>query len=161
MFETMRGFLDNLMSPGGGRRQFDDNDHRLAAVALLIHVADADGELDAQENSRLRALIQSRFGMDGAETSRLLREARESGHESVSVDHFVKVLNRVLDENARLKLVEMMWDIVYADGAANETEDTIVWRIAEMLEIRDEDRETLRRSRSPGHWPGPPPGSEA
>ena len=83
----------------------------------------------------------------------MVREALQSGHEAVGIDHFVNVLKRVLDEDGCLKLVEMMWDIVYADGDANETEDTIVWRIAGMLGISEKDRETLRRSRAPGHWP--------
>ena len=154
MFDTLRGFLGGLFSSSGSRRQFNENDHRLAATALLIHVADADGDLDQLEKSRLREIIASRFELDAGETSRLVREAIESEHQSVSVDHFVNVLKRVLDDDGRLKLVEMMWDIVYADGDAQETEDTIVWRIAGMLGISEKDRETLRRSRSPGHWPG-------
>ena len=62
MFEALRGFLDGLTAQGAGRRKFDENDHRLAATALLIHVADADGEFDAQENRRLREIVEARFG---------------------------------------------------------------------------------------------------
>lgn len=151
MFESLREFLHGLAT--GGARQFDENDHRLAATALLIHVADADGDLDEEETGRLRQIVSDRFGLDSADASRLVREALESDRASAGVDLFVNVLKRALDADGRLKIVEMMWDIVYADGAARETEDSIVWRIAGMLGVAEKDMEILRRARSPGHWP--------
>lgn len=154
MFEALRGFLSGLISQG--ERHFDDNDHRLAATALLIHVADADGELGEEEKTSLRALVSGRFGLDTGEAGQLVREALESEHASTGVDYFTNVLKRTLDEDGRLKVVEMMWDIVYADGEATETEDSIVWRIAAMLDVAEKDMETLRRTRSPGHWPESP-----
>lgn len=153
MFDTLRGFIGGLLAQTGSRH-FDDNDHRLAATALLIHVADADGDLEAQEKRRLRQIVSERFGLDAGAAARLVAEATASGHAEVGVNHFVNTLKRVLEEDGRLKLVEMMWDMVYADGAARETEDSIVWRIAAMLGIAEKDMETLRRSRAPDHWPG-------
>ncbi len=153
MFDALRGFLTNLVSSAASRRHFDENDHRLAAVALLIHVADSDGAFDAQENQRLREIIKDRFDLDAATAIQLVRDAMKSDREAVGIDHFVNILKRVLDDNGRLKLVEMMWDIVFADGEARETEESVVWRIAAMFGIGEKDLETLRRSRSPGHWP--------
>ena len=79
-----------------------------------------------------------------------MHEALERDHEEVSIDIFVTVLKRHLTVDARLKIITMMWDIVFADGNANDAEDSMVWRIAGMLDVSKEDRETLRRSRSPG-----------
>ncbi len=151
MFESLREFLHGLAT--GGARQFDENDHRLAATALLIHVADADGELDEEESARLRLIVSDRFGLDAGDAAQLVREALESDRASAGVDTFVNVLKRTLDGDGRLKIVEMMWDIVYADGDASETEDSIVWRIAGMLGVAETDMEILRRARSPGRWP--------
>ncbi len=153
MFDALRGFLSNLATPVASRRHFDENDHRLAAVALLIHVADSDGDFDKQENQRLREIIKEKFELDAGTAIQLVRDALKSDREAVGIDHFVNILKRVLDESGRLKLVEMIWDIVFADGEANETEESIVWRIAAMFGIGETDLETLRRSRSPGHWP--------
>lgn len=156
MFEALREFMGRLTSANHARRRFEESDHRLAATALLIHVADADGELAAIETERLREIVATRFGLDPGEAARLVREATASDHEAVGVDFFVNVLRRALDAEGRLKIVDMMWDIVYADGEATETEDSIVWRIAAMLGVGEDDLETLRRARAPGHWPAPP-----
>lgn len=156
MFESLRRFLGNIVDSrhsAPSSRQFDEEDHRIAAAALLIHVADADGDIGDLEQKRIRALVAERFDLDTSAAARLIREALWSEHESVSVDHFVTILKRALDADGRLKLVEMMWDVVYADGEAGETEDSSIWRIANMLGVSEPDQETLRRSRAPGHWP--------
>lgn len=157
MFESLRRFLGEIVDSGQNTpssRQFDEDDHRIAAAALLLHVADADGAIGDLEQKRIHALVAERFKLDTAAAARLIREALWSEHESVSIEPFVTILKRRLDASGRLKLVEMMWDVVYADGEAGETEDSTIWRIANMLDVPEHDQETLRRSRAPGHWPG-------
>jgi uncharacterized tellurite resistance protein B-like protein len=154
MFDKLRRLLADLVEPSHTDRQFDENDHRIAAAALLVHVADIDGEIDEREQERLRTLVAERFDLDAADAAQLIREALWSEHEAVSINHFVNILKRALDANGRLRLVEMMWDVVFADGAAEETEDTIIWRLAGMLDVPEADQEIMRRSREPGHWPG-------
>jgi len=157
MFETLRKLIGDLSEAASqnrpGARQFDEDDHRVAAAALLVHVADADGDIEPREQERLRALAGERFGLDAAEAAQLIREALWSDHEAVSIDHFVNILRRALDAEGRLKLVEMMWDVVYADGEASETEDTMIWRIAGKLGVGAQEQDVLRRSRTPGFLP--------
>jgi len=53
-------------------------------------------------------------------------------------------LKRTADETERLAIVEMMWEIVYADGHVHEFEDNTIWRVAELLGVSTRDRMTLR-----------------
>ncbi len=39
----------------------------------------------------------------------------------------------------------MMWQIVYADGKANEFEDNVIWRAADLLHVSSRDRIEMRR----------------
>ena len=59
--------------------------------------------------------------------------------------HFTSVLKRALDDDGRQKIVEMLWDIAYADGAADEFEENTIWRIAELLGVSTRDRVLLRQ----------------
>lgn len=131
-----------------GERPFEEGDYRMAATAILIHVADADGAIDPRERERLRALVMERFGLEGGDAGRLIAQAELSEAEAVDLDRFVAVLRRALDGDGRLKLVEMMWDLVYADGAPLEVEDSIVFRVGQMLRVPSSDLELLRRSRA-------------
>ncbi len=149
MFEGVRSFVAELLG-SEGERPFEENDYRMAATAILVHVADADGAFDPLERARLRTLLMERFGLDGGDAGRLIAQAQLSEAEAVSLDRFAEVLRRKLDTDGRLKLVEMMWDLVYADGAPLEVEDSIVSRVAQMLGVPAADLDLLRRSRSPG-----------
>jgi uncharacterized tellurite resistance protein B-like protein len=51
---------------------------------------------------------------------------------------------RTVDEAGRLRIVEMMWELVYADGTVSEFEDNVVWRASDLLGISSRDRLELK-----------------
>ncbi len=144
MFSALKTFLADLGQSATPPR-FGEDDYRVAAVALLVHIADADGVTDAAECRRLKALVHDQFGLDAAEAAALIREAQQSDREAVDFYHFTHVLKRQLDDAGRLRIVEMMWDIAFADGKLDEIEDNTVWRIAELLGVSNRDRVLLRQ----------------
>ena len=66
-------------------------------------------------------------------------------HEAVDLYHFTSLLNRTLDEDGRARVVEMMWEIVYADGWRDELEDNLLWRAADLLGVSPRQRIELRQ----------------
>ena len=163
MFDNLRYFL-NEFSGGAAEREFREDDYRLAAVALLVHLAAADGLIDGAEKTRLREIIERNFGLDDSATARLIATAECSDHEAVDFYHFTNILKRALNENGRLEIIEMMWEIAFADGHVDELQENIVWRIAELLGVSSRDRIMLRRrvaaepqsdAQLPGPWSKP------
>jgi uncharacterized tellurite resistance protein B-like protein len=75
----------------------------------------------------------------------LLAEATQAEHEAVDLYHFTRLLNRALDEDGRRRMVEMMWEIVYADGRVTEFESNLIWRAADLLGISSRERIELGR----------------
>jgi uncharacterized tellurite resistance protein B-like protein len=51
---------------------------------------------------------------------------------------------RSVDEAGRIRIVEMMWELVYADGNVTEFEDNVVWRAADLLAVSSHDRLELK-----------------
>jgi uncharacterized tellurite resistance protein B-like protein len=139
MFDSLKHFLADF-SGAAAAREFGEDDYRLAAVALLIHLAEVDGAIDEAEKRRLREIIEHSFGLNADATARLIAIAEQSDHEAVDFFHFTHVIKRALDEDGRLKIVEMMWELAFADGHVDELEDNIVWRVAELLGISNRDR---------------------
>jgi uncharacterized tellurite resistance protein B-like protein len=118
---------------------------RLAAAALLVHATVVDGHVDPEERSKLKELLQSRFDLDGDATRYLLGEAEAWEQESVDLYSFTSVLTRELDQDGRKRIVEMLWEIVMADGVVHEFENNLVWRAAELLGVSNRDRVMLRK----------------
>jgi uncharacterized tellurite resistance protein B-like protein len=145
MFESFKNFISDFVDGEKHPQHFADNDYRLAAAALLVHAAAIDGEMSQAERDKLRALVKQRFGLDDAMTDELVDQATAAEHEAVDLYHFTSLLNRMLDEEGRAKIVEMMWEIVYADGQRDELEDNLLWRAADLLGVSPRERIELRR----------------
>jgi uncharacterized tellurite resistance protein B-like protein len=160
MFDKLKSFMADLAGTPEPR-EFGPDDYRLAAASLFVHLAGADGVIDAAECQRLREIIAQNFELDAQATTRLIRSAEASDKEAVDFYHFTNTLKRALDQDGRQKIIEMMWEIAFADGAVQELEENIVARIAELLGVSPHDRVRLRhvaaaeRAREPafaGPW---------
>ena len=90
-------------------------------------------------------VIKRRFELDEAATDELVAEATAAEHEAVDLYHFTSLINRSLDEAGRRRVVEMMWEIVYADGRVTEFEDNLIWRAADLLGVSSRERIELRQ----------------
>jgi len=145
MFESFRKFVGEFVDGAKHPSQFGDDDYRLAAAALLVHAAAIDGEVSPSERDKLHAVIKKRFNLDDAATDELIDKATAAEHEAVDLYHFTHLLNRTLDEEGRARIVEMMWEIVYADGQRDELEDNLLWRAADLLGVSARERIELRR----------------
>lgn len=145
MFRTLSDFISDIT---GGQRDaaaFEDDDYRLAAAALLVHVMSIDGAVTESERDVLRNILSARFDLSESECAALVELAIARDAEAVDLYAFTSVLNRALDDEGRRRVVEMMFEVAYADGGLSEFEDNLVWRAAELLNVGSRDRVRIRR----------------
>jgi uncharacterized tellurite resistance protein B-like protein len=145
MLDLLRNFVSDLTGGDKHPGRFEENDYRLAAAALLIHAATIDGAVDAVERDRLHDVLKRHFVLDDAATAELIEIGTLAEQEAVDLYHFTSLINRSLDEAGRLGIVEMMWEIVLADGRVTEFEDNLMWRAADLLGVSSRDRIALRQ----------------
>ena len=145
MFDAFIIFVSELTGGDKHPSRFEDNDYRLAAAALLVHAAAIDGNIADAERDKLHAVIKRRFDLDDSATDKLVAEATQAELEAVDLYRFTSLLNRSLDEDGRRRIVEMMWEIAYADDHLSEFEDNLIWRAADLLGVSSRERIELRR----------------
>jgi uncharacterized tellurite resistance protein B-like protein len=145
MFASFKSFVSDFVGGEKHPSQFADNDYRLAAVALLVHAAAIDGDMSQRERDKLHSVVKRRFNLDDALADELIDKATQAEHEAVDLYHFTSLLNRTLDEAGRARVIEMMWEIVYADGRRDELEDNLLWRAADLLGVSPRQRIELRQ----------------
>lgn len=146
MLDGLRQFIADIVAPHSQDRAFGDSDYRLAATALLVHVVSLDGQPTQAEQSKLHNLIESHFKLDRGTADRLIADATQVEGEAVDLYHFTSVIMRSLDEEGRKRIVQMMWELVYADGQVTEFEDNVVWRASDLLGISQRDRIDLKHA---------------
>jgi uncharacterized tellurite resistance protein B-like protein len=145
MLDGLRQFIADVVSSNAREpKSFDDTGYRLAATALLVHVMSLDGEPSQAEKRKLHSLIESSFALDRGTADKLIASAMQVEGEAVDLYHFTSVIMRSVDEAGRLRIVEMMWEVVYADGQVSEFEDNVIWRASDLLGVSSRDRIELK-----------------
>ena len=141
MFETLRSMF---LKPDATVLSLEP---RLAVAALLIHLAAVDGSIKEEERDALRGALQDFYSLGEAEVDKLIAEATKRDAESVDFYRFTSALAS-LDEEEKLQIIRMMWQVVFADRKNHELEDNMVWRIAELIGVSARDRTVLRSQMS-------------
>lgn len=126
-------------------KDLHEEELRIASAALLINAGTIDGNFDGAEKRKVKALLQRRFDLSPEELKRLFKEAVAEERDAVDLYRFTKVLCRELDQDGRKRIVEMLWEVVMADGVIDEFESNLVWRVAELIGVSTRDRVTLRK----------------
>lgn len=139
------------LSGDAPRKSFAEDDQRLAVAALLVHIVSVDGVVTDAEKASLRTVLSERYGLSEDDTESLVAEASRRDDEAVDLYGFTSVLKRSLDEDGRKRVIEMMWETVFADGSVSEFEDNTVWRVAELLGVSSRDRIELKRGAAHRH----------
>jgi uncharacterized tellurite resistance protein B-like protein len=143
MLAAIRQFFDRLANDAGAV-DMGEEEVRLAVAALLYHVIAADGVVTPAESATLGELLENRFDLDAESTSALVKAAETADDEAVDLYHFTSLLKQRLDVADRERIIEMMWRLVFADGAMHEFEENIVWRVAELLAVPSDVRIRLK-----------------
>ena len=123
MFAPLTELFERLTHPGAHAGNLREEELRLAAAALLVHAMAIDGVVATEERRKLKALLQTHFGLGDDEARRLIREAivREPGA-AVDLHRFTSVLCSQLDQDGRKQIIEMLWKVAMADCVVHEFE---------------------------------------
>ncbi len=108
---------------------------RVATAVLLIEVVRADFIVEPSEQRRLRQLLRDQFGLDDIELDALLAQAEADADRLVSLQHITRLLNENYDHAMKVRVVEMMWQMVYADGEKDHYEEHLLRQVAELLYV--------------------------
>lgn len=137
----MKFILDALFSNPSQEKsaELTEQELRLATAALLVEVASIDRVFDDTELERLQILLEQKFSLTHNETEQLIAEAKSASTDSASLYEFTKHINEQLDEPAKIKLVEGLWEIAYADQNLDKHEEHIIRRIADLIHVRHID----------------------
>lgn len=116
----------------------------LAATALLVETAVMDEGFDAAERVTIMRLIGTRFSLDSDAATALVEEAEHAIEASHQLFRFTKAINDHFSPEQRVELMEMLWEVAYADGIVHDFEENLLRRIAGLIYVTDRDRGLAR-----------------
>ena len=117
----------------------DDNTSTKACIALLLETSMADEVLDESELMALKNTLQKDFQINEDEIDELIDLAKENVEDSTSLYEFTRDINDNFDAVERVKLIESMWKIAYADGNIDKYEEHIIRKVSNLIYVAHSD----------------------
>jgi uncharacterized tellurite resistance protein B-like protein len=140
MLEYLRKiFADNQTSMNQGTLNSSSESKNqkieIAACALFIEIAKADGEFTNEERNFIISEMKSTFNLDDDYVNDLILLAEQRVKESVSLYEFTGVINTTFTHEEKIELIESIWKLIYKDEKLNQYEDHLIKRIASTINI--------------------------
>jgi uncharacterized tellurite resistance protein B-like protein len=145
MLRTLSRFFEQFDSAPHSRAEIDEL--RSSIACLVEEARRVDLEHDAREHPAAIAALERMFALQHGEAERLLEQAREKARQLTSYYPVVSVVKRDLSLEERIRLIEVLWSVAYADGALHGHEDHFVRKIAHLLYVPN-TQVMLARSRA-------------
>jgi uncharacterized tellurite resistance protein B-like protein len=118
---------------------------QLAVAALLMEAARVDGTLGERERAAVRRLLERKFGLSAEASGALAESGERQAERSAQLFGFTRTINERLPRERRVELIEMLWEVAYADGALDPLEDAMLRRVGGLVDVADADRAPPRQ----------------
>lgn len=119
--------------------QDDQQRLQLATAALLFEMLRADHDEHPQERRTLEAALRKCFDLGRDETLELAALADTEAANAVSLYQFTGLINRHFSPHQKIRVVEMLWQVAYADGRLDPYEEALVRKIADLIHVPHRD----------------------
>lgn len=140
MIGMLKDFLSGRDAKAGGEDRI-----RVAAAALLVEAAILDGHMDEAERAHIRTVTKGHFGLTDDQADDLLAAAQQAVAQSVQLLGFTRAVKDTFDEGERVRMIEMLWEVAYADGHLHDYEANLVRRVAGLLFVSDQESGAARK----------------
>ena len=118
-------------------------DKNILIIALLVHAAKIDENYTEIEKEIIKKVIMQLNGINLDESEKLLKIAEKKEEESNQIIGFTSEIKKYSME-FRLKIIEIIWKIVYSDGASDNYETNLIRRICGLLYVSDKDNGIIK-----------------
>lgn len=130
-------------SPNAGNTAPDAE--ALALAALMFEAASQDDNVDRAERDTIRRLIGNAFEIEDEQLDGLLAAAESAQQDANQIVHFTRTLKNHIPFEDRARTMELMWEVVLADGEIHDHEANLMRRLAGLLHVTDQDSGRARK----------------
>ncbi len=141
MFRSIKTFFDKKIRPAEAvtSRRATDEALRLATAALLIEAVKADANIADEELDAVRAGLARKFGLSGEDLDSLMDLAQRELDNAPSLYGFTRLVDKGFGYDDKKEIIELLWEVVYADGVLDKHEEHLVRRVSDLVQVSHKD----------------------
>ena len=136
MLKALKNLFDTLLplAPGTDPAA-EEHALQLATAVMLVEVMRSDPGMHPGERAAVLAALRDHFALDADEAARLAELAEAAAGRSNDLFAFTSRINDRFDMEQKLRMIEHMWRVAYADGRLGDHERHLLWRVAALLHV--------------------------
>ncbi|MCK5426029.1 MAG: TerB family tellurite resistance protein [Emcibacter sp.] len=137
--------LGNMLKEKPVQEEQKRENEKLAAAVLMVEVAANDGQISRIEREHILYLLENKLGLSEAEALELFVEALATQNDSHHILSFTRKIKDHFDEAGREQILELMWEVVFADGKEDLYESNLLRRVTGLLYVSDKKNGQIRK----------------
>jgi uncharacterized tellurite resistance protein B-like protein len=138
MFATLNNFLTAFIEPASVESH-PERTLQLATAVLLIEVMRSDADCAEVEHETIIKLLKQRFLLTDAEVTQLTERGLRTARAANDYYQFTSLINRELKLPEKIRIIEYMWQVAYADKKISAHENHLMRKMADLLHISHGD----------------------
>lgn len=136
MLKTLKDLFDSVFATTAcGPGHAEEHMLQLATAVLLVEVMRADVEIDPAERAEVLAALRDKFNLSDDEAARLVELAHQTAQGSSDFFQFTSKINESFDMEDKIRMVEHLWRVAYADGVLTAHENHLMRRVSDLLHV--------------------------
>ncbi len=135
-FKTLKDLFDQLLPPAADSSPAAaEHALQLATAVMLVEVMRADTSFHHDERVAVLKALRDKFALAEDEADRLAELAETTARGASDLFSFTSRINERFEMPQKLRMIEHMWRVAYADGHLSAHERHVLWRIADLLHV--------------------------
>lgn len=137
MIDQFKQFFEKYLSISPAEDEKSTQHHlQLATAALLMEMTRADGDIKPDEQAAVSRALQKTFELSEEETGEVIRLAEQEAHDATCYHEFTRLINEHFSREQKIQVVELLWEVAYADREMEMYEEHLVRKLSELLYVR-------------------------
>jgi uncharacterized tellurite resistance protein B-like protein len=120
------------------------HDIRVATCALFVEIARIDEKFSEAEMETILSILKQKYGLSQDHADALIAEAERALEKSVDLWQFTKRINANYSNEEKIKIIEILWQIVYVDGKMDRHEHYLMNKLQNLLRLTHEQLITAK-----------------
>lgn len=112
-------------------------DDRLSVAALLVEAARADDDFDDAERAMIDRILAEDYGLGAEDAAKLRLEGEAAQANAADTVRFTRAVKAARDADGQFELMIRLWEVVFADGVRDASEDAVARKLVGLLAVND------------------------
>jgi uncharacterized tellurite resistance protein B-like protein len=135
MLRSLKDLFDTLLPAPAAAPPETEHTLQLATAVLLVEVMRSDPAVGPDERRAVVDALRDKFALADDEIERLVELAEQTARDASDYFRFTSRINEAFDMGQKVRMIELMWRVAYADGHLSAHENHVLWRIADLLHV--------------------------